>query len=433
MIVSMEKRTNNLDYWIRDINLADDGYGQFKIAECDMPGIKELLKLYKHQEPLAGTRITGCVTLTKETAVFIVALVKLGASVRWCSDNQYAINDEASAYLAKLGIPVFGIRGETIEEYHWSMDRALDFRDKDGNFIGPTQIIDDGCDITRHILNTQPQLLNNVIGITEQTTCGIQEIKKINKNKMLTTALININDSFMKKYFDNFYGIKESLIVGLHNALSVQIAGKNVVVYGYGSVGKGSLEAVKGMGGKGYLVEVDILKAVQAHMDGYTVVSPKEAIKIGDIFITATGCINTINKNDIEQMKNGAILCNVGHGNMEYNVAALEEDSVINSEVLNEYVKEFVFPNGKKIYSLCEGALLNMIAGTGNPPHVMNLTFVNHILAQIDIHQNPEKYKENGMYELSNSMIEKVALLSFPELKSKLYQLNEEQKSYIGL
>lgn len=423
----------NPDYWVKDINLYEKGLGQIKIAERDMPGINNILEAYQDTKPLKGARITGCITVTKETAVLINTLVELGAEIRWCSDNRYAINDEVSAVLAYNGISVFGKRAESLEEYYWCMEQALDFKDMNGNFIGPTQIIDDGCDITRYILENRPEIIPIIKGITEQTTCGIQEIRKIYKESLLNTALINVNDSFIKKYFDNYYGIKESLIVGLHNALSVQIAGKNVVVYGYGPVGKGCLDAVKGVGGKAHIVEADILKAVQAHMDGFHVVSREEALAIGDIFITATGCIDVITQDDIRKMKENAVLCNVGHGDKEYDVQSLLNDSNIKSKYLNEHALEFKFPNGKKIYSLCEGALLNMIASSGNPPFIMNLTFVSHVLSQIDLHQNPLKYKNNSIYDLPSESSAMVAKLTFPELYNKLYRWNEVQKKYIGV
>lgn len=421
------------DYWIKDVNLYQKGISQIKIAERDMPGIKNLLKMYRGFKPLKDARITGCITVTKETAVLINTLVELGAEVRWCSDNRHAINDEVSAALVYEGIPVFGRRDESLKEYYWCMEQALDFKNQNGDFIGPTQIIDDGCDITRYVLDNKPEILPIIKGITEQTTCGIQEIKKIHKKNRLNTALININDSFIKKYFDNYYGIKESLIVGLHNALSVQISGKNVVVYGYGPVGKGCIDAVKGIGGKVYIVEADILKAVQAHMDGVHVVSREEALEIGDIFITATGCIDVINEADIHKMKDNAVLCNIGHGDEEYDIKALLNKPDTKSEYLNEHTTMCKLSNGKKIYSLCKGALLNMIASSGNPPFIMNLTFVSHIIAQIDLHQNQLKYQNACVYEFPTECSSMVAKLSFPEIYNKLYQWNNVQRKYIGV
>ncbi|MYD61828.1 MAG: adenosylhomocysteinase [Gemmatimonadetes bacterium] len=423
----------NNDFWIKDLNLAPKGTSELDTAMIEMVGLERAVEYFRDKRPLEGARITGCVTVTKETGIFIRALKTLGAKVRWCSDNRYAINDAVSATLATEGIPIFGVANQSEEEYYKCMQYAMRFLDEQKRYIGPTQIIDDGADLTSYLVRYAPSYFDSVIGITEQTTCGINEVKRIiTSSDQPPTAIININDAFAKKNFDNYYGVRESLIYALQKAIGLQFSGKNFIVYGYGPVGKGCLEAIKALGGHGFVVETDILKAVEAHMNGFIIVSRKEALSIGQVFLTATGCVNVISKEEILQMQDGAILCNIGHGNSEFDYLGILNSQVISKRQVNTHVMELCLSSMKRVFILCQGALVNMIAGPGNPPMVMSMTFISHLLAQMDIFNNPSKYSEPKIYECGEDFSRKVMRFVFPKIANKLYDLNEEQKLYLN-
>lgn len=424
---------NTKDYWIKDISLASRGKSAVKQALHDMPGLIQLEKKYTNKKPLKGLRITGCVLVTYETAAFIALLKKLGADLRWCPDNRFASLDDACAYIASIGIPVFAKKGMTEKEYFWSFEQAIMFKNKNGKLIYPNFIIDDGCDITRYLHEKHPKLYENILATNEQTTCGITFHYDLQKRGVLKTAVLNINELFTKSKFDNIYGSRESLIEGLQNATNFQIGGKNVIVFGFGEVGKGCAKVMSGLGAHVKIVEIDPVMAMQAHMEGFDVISKKDASKIGDIFITATGCNKTIDEIEMKEMKSGAILANMGHGNMEVNTEWLNNNKKLKKEKINDYLDVYTFPNGKELYLLVEGYLLNLRSGEGHPPRVMSITFTNHILGIFEILKHPEKYKKGEIYRLPRNIDEEAARLNFPELNQKLTRLTKEQADYLGV
>ncbi|MFA5871081.1 MAG: adenosylhomocysteinase [Candidatus Paceibacterota bacterium] len=421
------------DYWIKDIRLAVRGGVAVAETLKDMPGLIALEKKYAKKQPLKGLRITGCVLVTYETAAFIVLLKKLGADLRWCPDNRFASLDDACAYVASLGIPVFAKRGMTEKEYLWTFEQAVKFTDKKGKVIGPNFVIDDGCDITRYLHKRHPELYQQILATNEQTTCGVTFHYALQKKGQLKTIVFNINESVTKAKFDNIYGSRESLIEGLQNALNVQLGGKNVVIFGYGEVGKGCVKVMEGIGAHIGVVEIDPIMAMQCHMEGYTVLSKQEACKTGDLFITATGCNKTIDENDLRTMKSGAILINMGHGNMEIDTKYLYRDPKIKKQRVNDYSEKFTFPNKKDLYLLVGGYLLNLCSGEGHPPRVMSITFTNHILAIVEFLKNQNKYKKGEIYRVSRTVDEEVARLNFPELRNKITKLTKEQAEYLGV
>jgi len=306
-----------MDYYVKDINLAEKGKKAVELALWDMPGIVELERMYAGKKPLQGTKITGCVIVTYETAAFIILLKKLGADLRWSSDNKYASLDDACAYVASEGIPIFATSELTDEKFFWCMEQSAKFPNGEKDFSWPDIIIDDGCDITRFLHEKYPEAYDKLKGTCEQTTCGVNAHHNLKKEGKLKTIVINVNESVTKSKFDNIYGSRESLIEGLQSTINVQIGGKKAIVYGYGEVGKGCAKVLRGLGATVCIVEIDPIMAMQAKMEGFEILSREEAAGTGDIFVTATGCIKTIAKQDIVLMKNGAILMNMGHGNME--------------------------------------------------------------------------------------------------------------------
>ncbi|MFA5936619.1 MAG: adenosylhomocysteinase [Candidatus Paceibacterota bacterium] len=424
---------NKKDYWIKDISLIAQGKIAVEQALNDMPGLIQLWKKYAKKKPLQGLRITGCVLVTYETAAFIVLLKKLGADLRWCSDNRFASLDDACAYIASLNIPIFARNRMTQKEYFWSFEQAIQFRDKQRKFIGPNFVIDDGCDITRFLHKKYPKLYNNILATNEQTTCGVTFCYDLQKRGILRTIVLNINESVTKTKFDNIYGSRESLIEGLQNAINFQLGGKNVIIFGFGEVGKGCAKVMNGVGAHVKIIEIDPVMAMQALMEGFDVISKKDAIKIGDIFITATGCNKTIDKVEMTNIKNGAILANMGHGNMEINTQWLYNNTKLKKIKINNYLDSFTFPNGKKLYLLVEGYLLNLRSGQGHPPRVMSITFTNHVLGILEILKHSKKYKKGQIYRLPRTVDEEVAKLNFPELHGKLTYLTKEQADYLGV
>jgi adenosylhomocysteinase len=419
-------------YWIKDIRLSNKGKSEIQQTLRDMPGISEIRKQFSDLKPLKGLRITGCVWVTYETANFILLLRDLGADIKWCSDNKYASLDDACAYLVSEGVSIFAKRGMTDEEYFGCFEQVWQFEDSSGNIVGPDYIIDDGCDITRYLHEHHPNIMTRVKGVTEQTTCGVTALMKLFKEGKLLSPVINVNDSITKSKFDNIYGSRESLIEGIQNAVNIQIAGKKCIIYGYGEVGKGCAQTMKALGAHIGICEIDPVMAIQAHMQGYEVYDRVNASKVGEIFITATGCIKTVDEEDLNRMKEGVFLMNMGHGNMEVNTEYLNS-GVFSVEEVNPLLQKYRDNSGREIFLLCGGYLVNATGGSGHPPRVMSITFTNHFVALLRMIQNPEQYSEKRIYKLSRKQEEFVANLNFPDIKQKLIKLTEEQADYLGV
>lgn len=399
----------------------------------DMPGMTEIVKKYGSSKPLDGLRIVGCVLVTYETANFILTLKKLGADLRWCSDNRFASLDDACAYVVSQGIPLFAKKGETEEEFFWAMERAVEFTDASGKVVGPDYIIDDGCDISLFLHKKMPEVLTSVKGVTEQTTCGVNFFYDLQRAGILSVPVINVNESVTKSKFDNIYGSRESLLEGIQRSLNVQMGGKRVVVFGYGEVGKGCVQSLKGVGAHVAVVEVDPIVAMQAHMEGVELMKKDEASRWGEIFISATGCDKTIDATEISLMKDGAVLMNMGHGNMEVNTEYLNTDEYT-SVAVHAHVRRYTHKKtGSSVVLLAEGFLVNCVGGEGHPPRVMSITFTNHILGLFEYLKNADYYKKGSIYRLPRVWDEEAARLNFPEAMSHLEQLTDEQAAYIAV
>lgn len=416
----------NKDYKVKDISLADWGRKEIVIAENEMPGLMALREEFKKQQPLKGARISGCIHMTIQTAVLVETLIDLGAEVRWSSCNIFSTQDHAAAALAAKNIPVFAWKGETEEEYVWCVEQTIKWPDGKG----PNMILDDGGDLTIMMHDQYPQLLKNVKGISEETTTGVHRLKEMQKKGTLAVPAINVNDSVTKSKFDNLYGCRESLVDGIKRATDVMIAGKVCVVAGYGDVGKGSAQSFKGLGGRVIITEIDPICALQAAMEGYQVMKMENAAKIGDIFVTATGNYHVINGKHLDSMKDGAIVCNIGHFDSEIEVSHLKRDNVSKSTIKPQ-VDEFTLPSGKKIVLLAEGRLVNLGCGTGHPSFVMSNSFTNQVMAQIELWNHSDKY-ENKVYTLPKNLDEKVAALHLKKVGVEIDTLTPEQAKYIG-
>ena len=419
-----------IDYKVKDISLADAGRKQIVLAENEMPGLMSLRQEFGSSQPLKGAKILGCLHMTIETAVLIETLIHLGARVRWSSCNIFSTNDAAAAAIAKAGIPVFAWKGETEEEYDWCIRQTI-IGNKDWQ---ANMILDDGGDLTLMMHNDYPELLKNVKGVSEETTTGVLRLNQMAEAGKLKIPAINVNDSVTKSKFDNLYGCRESVIDGVKRATDVMIAGKNVVIAGYGNVGKGCAEAFKSQGAKVTVTEIDPICALQAAMSGFNVLPMEDVAPIGDIFITTTGNKDVINIDHLRAMKNYAIVGNIGHFDNEIQVEALRNMKWNN---IKPQVDEIEFPGdngkvGKKIILLAEGRLLNLGCATGHSAFVMSASFTNQVMAQIELWQNYQKYS-NQVYILPKSLDEKVARLHLEKLGVKLSKLNEEQAKYIGV
>ncbi len=419
-----------IDYKVKDISLADAGRKQIVLAENEMPGLMSLRQEFGSSQPLKGAKILGCLHMTIETAVLIETLIHLGAQVRWSSCNIFSTNDAAAAAIAKAGIPVFAWKGETEEEYDWCIRQTI-IGNKDWQ---ANMILDDGGDLTLMMHNDYPELLKNVKGVSEETTTGVLRLNQMAEAGKLKIPAINVNDSVTKSKFDNLYGCRESVIDGVKRATDVMIAGKNVVIAGYGNVGKGCAEAFKSQGAKVTVTEIDPICALQAAMSGFNVLPMEDVAPIGDIFITTTGNKDVINIDHLRAMKNYAIVGNIGHFDNEIQVEALRNMKWNN---IKPQVDEIEFPGdngkvGKKIILLAEGRLLNLGCATGHSAFVMSASFTNQVMAQIELWQNYQKYS-NQVYILPKSLDEKVARLHLEKLGVKLSKLNEEQAKYIGV
>ncbi|RME83053.1 MAG: adenosylhomocysteinase [Zetaproteobacteria bacterium] len=448
------------DYVVADIALADWGRKEIAIAEHEMPGLMALRKKYGAEKPLRGARIAGSLHMTVQTAVLIETLIELGAEVRWTSCNIFSTQDQAAAAIAARGVPVFAYKGESIEEYWEFQHRIMEW--PDGGT--PNMILDDGGDATllvtlgakaerdpsvldnptsedekalfaaiKRRLKERPgyyaRLVKNIRGVTEETTTGVHRLYQMERRGELPFPAINVNDSVTKSKFDNTYGCRESLIDGIKRATNVMIAGKIAVVLGYGEVGKGCAQALRGMGATVWITEIDPICALQAMMEGYRVVTMEEAAPIADIFVTATGNYHVITHEHMKAMKNNAIVCNIGHFDNEIDVASLRQ---YRWENIKPQVDHVIFPDGKRIILLAEGRLVNLGCANGHPSFVMSCSFTNQVLAQIELFNNHEKY-ENKVYMLPKKLDEEVARLHVEHLGGKLTRLTPEQAAYIGV
>jgi adenosylhomocysteinase len=416
------------DYKIKDISLAEWGRKEITIAETEMPGLMSLRREFGSKKPLKGARIAGCIHMTIETAVLIETLVYLGAQVRWSSCNIFSTQDHAAAAIAAAGIPVFAWKGETLKEADWCIEQTIIWPDGKG----PNMLLDDGGDLTIMMHNQFAYLLKDVRGLSEETTTGVHRLYEMVKKGSLKVPAININDSVTKSKFDNLYGCRESLVDGIKRATDRMIAGKVCIVAGYGDVGKGCVQSFKGLSGRVIVTEIDPICALQAAMEGYQVMPMDEAAKIGDIFVTATGCIDVITGKHLDIMKSGAIVCNIGHFDSEINVAHLNNTKGIKKVQIKPQVDEYTYPNGKKIIILAEGRLVNLGCAMGHPSFVMSNSFTNQVLAQMELWQNSKNY-ENKVYTLPKHLDEKVARLHLEKVGAKLDTLNSSQAKYLGV
>jgi adenosylhomocysteinase len=413
------------DYKVADISLADWGRKEIAIAETEMPGLMAVREEYEAQKPLKGARIAGCLHMTIQTAVLIETLAKLGAEIRWSSCNIFSTQDHAAAAIAAAGIPVFAWKGETEEEYWWCVEQTI----IGPNGWRPNMILDDGGDLTAIMHDKYPELMKNVRGISEETTTGVKRLYDMAKAGTLACPAINVNDSVTKSKFDNLYGCRESLVDGIKRATDVMIAGKIAVVAGYGDVGKGCAQSLRGLGATVWITEIDPINALQAAMEGYRVVTMDYAADKADIFVSATGNFRVISHDHLKHMKNQAIVCNIGHFDSEIDVAALRK---YRWENIKPQVDHVIFPDGKRIILLAEGRLVNLGCATGHPSFVMSNSFTNQVLAQIDLWTNASKY-ERKVYVLPKLLDEKVARLHLKKIGAQLTVLTQDQADYIGV
>ena len=420
--------TGKQDYKVADLKLAELGRKRITMAEHEMPGLMMLREEYKNNKPLVGARITGSLHMTIETAVLIETLVDLGAEIRWSSCNIFSTQDEAAAAMAEVGIPVFAWKGESDEEYWWCLKQTLEW--PDGN--GPNILLDDGGDLTGYVHETRPDLLSGLKGVSEETTTGVHRLEQMERKGLLKLPAFNVNDSVTKSKFDNLYGCRESLIDGIKRATDVMIAGKIAVVAGYGDVGKGSAQSLRGQGARVLITEIDPICALQAAMEGYEVVTMEDAAPIGDIFVTTTGCSDIICREHMDAMKDQAIVCNIGHFDTEIQVSSLNDDSSLKKINIKPQVDQYVWPNGKRMILLAEGRLVNLGCATGHPAFVMSNSFTNQVMAQIDLWKNGGNY-ENKVYVLPKILDEKVARFHLGKLGVKLTRLTANQAKYLDL
>ena len=417
--------TEFTDYKVADIGLAEWGRKEIAIAEKEMPGLMALREEYGAQQPLKGAAIAGCLHMTVQTAVLIRTLRHLGATIRWSSCNIFSTQDHAAAAIAAEGVPVFAWKGETEDEYEWCIRQTIE----PANGWRPNMLLDDGGDLTRMMHDDYPALMAGVRGISEETTTGVHRLHEMARAGTLKAPAFNVNDSVTKSKFDNLYGVRESLIDGIKRATDVMVAGKIAVIAGFGDVGKGSAESMRSQGARVVVTEIDPICALQAAMEGYQVVTMEEAAPQGDIFVTATGNQDVITLDHMRSMKDGAIVCNIGHFDTEIQISALRN---LKWSEVKPQVDEVEFPDGKKIIVLAKGRLVNLGCATGHPSFVMSASFTNQVLAQIELWQNTGQY-ENQVYVLPRALDEKVAALHLDKLGVKLTRLTPEQAEYIGI
>ena len=461
-----ENIVTDLPYKIKDIALADSGRKAMEIAEKEMPGLMATREEYGPQKPLAGKKVTGSLHMTVETAVLIETLIELGADVRWASCNIFSTQDHAAAAIAKTGVPVFAWKGETLEEYWWCTMQALTFPGGEG----PDLIVDDGGDATMLIHkgfdledyyakhNSSPKITTqveeeqviekllrdildkdanhwhkvtkSVIGVSEETTTGVNRLLQMEKNNNLLFPAYNVNDSVTKSKFDNIYGCRESLVDGLKRAMDVMVAGKTVVVAGYGDVGRGCAQSMRGYGARVLVTEIDPICALQAAMEGFEVSTIEEVLHEGNIFVSATGNRDVITLDHMSKMKDQSIVCNIGHFDNEIQVNQLNEDKTVTKEVIKPQVDRYTFESGNQIFILAEGRLVNLGCATGHPSFVMSNSFTNQVMAQIALANDTPKL---GVYRLPKELDEEVARLHLNHLGVTLTELSDEQADYIGV
>ena len=424
MIKANEVATGN-DYKVADMSLAAWGRKEIAIAETEMPGLMSLRKEFGREKPLQGARIIGCLHMTIQTAVLIETLIALGAEVRWSSCNIFSTQDHAAAAMAAAGVPIFAWKGETEEEYWWCVEQTL----RGPNGWTPNLLLDDGGDLTQLIHEKNPDLLPAIKGVSEETTTGVARLYEMAKKDQLKMPAINVNDAVTKSKFDNLYGCRESLLDGLKRATDVMIAGKVALIIGYGDVGKGCAQALRGQGASVCIAEIDPICALQAAMEGYRVVTMDDVAEQVDIVVTATGNYHVVTHAHMLRMKNQAILCNIGHFDSEIDIHSLRQYEWDN---IKPQVDHVIFPDGKRIIVLAEGRLVNLGCATGHPSFLMSASFTNQVLAQIELYQNAKKYG-NQVYVLPKHLDEKVAHLHLARIGAKLTQLSAEQATYIGV
>jgi len=420
------------NFKVKDISLAEWGRKEITIAESEMPGLMALRAEYGKQQPLKGARIAGCLHMTVQTAVLIETLTTLGAEVTWTSCNIYSTQDHAAAAIAVTGVPVFAWKGETEPEYEDCIEKQL-VAFKGGK--GPNMILDDGGDLTVIVHKKHPELFSGsdpIRGLSEETTTGVHRLYEMHKKGELKVPALNVNDSVTKSKFDNLYGCRESLGDGLKRATGVMFAGKVAIVAGYGDVGKGCAQSLRGLGARVIITEIDPIIALQAAMEGYQVTTMEKAAPQGDIFVTATGCMNVVRAEHLRAMKDQAILCNIGHFDCEIDVAWLEKNPEIKEVNIKPQVDQFVFPDGKRLTLLARGRLVNLGCANGHPSFVMSTSFSNQVLAQIALWTDTKSYKL-GVHVLPKKLDEKVATLHLAKLGVELTKLTAEQASYLGV
>ncbi|MCI5065002.1 adenosylhomocysteinase [bacterium] len=416
------------DYKVADISLADWGRKEIQIAEGEMPGLMALREEYGAEKPLKGAKIAGCLHMTIQTAVLIETLVTLGAEVRWSSCNIYSTQDHAAAAIAAAEVPVFAWKGETEEEYNWCIEQTLTFSDGKG----PNMLLDDGGDLTLMIHEKFPELLEEIKGVSEETTTGVARLYQMAQKGTLKIPAFNVNDSVTKSKFDNLYGCRESLADGIKRATDVMLAGKVVCVAGYGGVGKGCAFSMKGYGSRVLVTEIDPILALQAAMEGFEVTTMEEAASEADIFVTATGNCDVITGEHMKQMKDEAIVCNIGHFDNEIDMAWLENTEGVTEMNIKPQVDKFTLPSGNSLIVLARGRLVNLGCATGHPSFVMSASFTNQVIAQIELFKNHGKY-DIDVYMLPKKLDEKVARLHLDKLGVKLTELTDKQANYLAV
>ncbi len=427
----MDTKPNDKDYRVADISLADFGRKEIQLAEKEMPGLMALREKHGPSQPLTGAKIAGCLHMTIQTAVLIETLTALGADVRWSSCNIFSTQDHAAAAIAETGVPVFAWKGETEEEYWWCVEQTVKWPDG----TPPNLLLDDGGDLTIVMHRDHGEALEKECkGVSEETTTGVHRLYQMAERGELKVPAINVNDSVTKSKFDNLYGCRESLADGIKRATDIMVAGKTVVVAGYGDVGKGCVQSMRGFGARVIVTEIDPICALQAAMEGYQVMTMEEAAPHGDIFVTSTGCMSVITKEHMAAMKDEAIVCNIGHFDSEIEIGRLEEDPEIKEINIKPQVDRFVFPDGHAILMLARGRLVNLGCATGHPSFVMSSSFTNQVLAQIALWEDKEGQYESGkVYVLPKALDEEVARLHLAKLGAKLTTLSSQQAEYLGI
>jgi len=413
------------DYKVADMTLADWGRKEITIAETEMPGLMALREEFKGQKPLDGVRLTGCLHMTIQTAVLIETLADLGADIRWSSCNIFSTQDHAAAAIASTGVPVFAWKGETEDEYWWCVEQTI--AGPDG--WAPNMILDDGGDLTQIMHDKYPELMKNIKGLSEETTTGVKRLYDMQKDGSLACPAFNVNDSVTKSKFDNLYGCRESLVDGIKRATDVMIAGKVAVVCGYGDVGKGCAQSLRGLGATVLITEIDPICALQAAMEGYRVVEFDDVCDQVDIVVTATGNYHVVSGPQMDRMRDQAIVCNIGHFDNEIDVEYLKKYEWDN---IKPQVDHIIFPDGRRIILLAEGRLVNLGCATGHPSFVMSNSFTNQVLAQLELWKNGDAYK-NEVYVLPKHLDEKVARLHLERIGAQVTELSDEQADYIGV